>query len=179
MTKSRVTVLIALSLLLIIPAAALAETIAIDFRNLGNIPCGTTWQEAGIEFEIVKIPANHSCSGSCLPGADQTGLQLFPSALAMNLTGASGVLNIEMDIIESDPGLSATTWLYTNGGQTAVDETVSTATGAATFLLSAGGQAVDLLEIYCCDCTLVELRIIGDVIVHDTPDSWSAMKARY
>ena len=179
MTRSRVAASIAAALLFLIPANVSGETIAINFSQLSAVDCGTTWQEAGIEFQIAHIPANHSCTGSCLPGVDLTGLQLFPSGLAMDMSGAAGVMDIEIDIIESDPSLTATAWLYYDDGQMSVDSAVSTTTGAGTFLLNAEGQAVDFLEVYCCECTIVEIRLIGDVIVSDSGRSWGTVKARY
>ncbi len=179
MTRSRVAVSVASALLFLIPAHANGETVAINFTNLSDVSCGTRWQEAGVNFEIAHIPANHSCTGSCLPGVDLTGLQLFPSGLTMDMSGAGGVMDIEIDIIESDPSLTATAWLYYDDGQTTVDGASSTATGAGTLSLNAEGLAVDFLEVYCCECTIVEIRLIGDVIVSASGFSWGTMKARY
>ena len=151
-----------------------AGTWTFDVREYQILGCQPLVTQGGFQFQLADSP---SC-GECRVTVSSGGAPLVPGQLHGQVdpseTAWSG---FEVDLVESDPSLSAT--LVFLGPDAEVGRVRVTATGASTLALARNGKDVRTIVLDCCDCLVEEFRILDAGAVGTKPLTLTTLKSRY
>lgn len=155
-------------------APATGETWIFDLRGYQILGCQPLVTRGGFRFQL----QDSSFCGACDPIVSSGGAPLVPGRLHGQVDEDETTwTGIEVDLVESDPALSATlAFLGTDGelGRVSVS-----ATGTSTLALDRNGADVRSIVVDCCDCLVEELRIPDARVVGTDARALSMLKARY
>jgi hypothetical protein len=156
-------------------SAAGADVITITFDDVPlDIQCDEVWYEQEIPMWFTTAVAGECGEGSCFFGVEAGLVWLYPSTLALNLSGVLNIISIEMDYIDACPGSCENAYLY--NGAVLVDEDHG---DTNPLVVETGGSPVTLLRVNGCEDAITEIRIIGDNLVSTESSTWGAIKAFY
>jgi hypothetical protein len=157
---------------------ASADVITLTFDDVDSqIGCQETWWEQGVPMSFEPAADNECGTGSCNFGADDPGkVWLWPSALAVDLSGITGITNIEVDIEDYCGGGCENLYLY--AGAVIIDEDHDHEP-TTMMTVRTGDAYVDLLRVNSCEAAVLEIRIYGETLVATDASSWGAVKSMY
>ncbi len=152
--------------------AANAETVVIEFGDLPNTQCGTSWEMSGL-----PVLMSEWTSGGCIAYSTSSGWLVSGGSLLLDLTNLDGLSAVSLEYYDYYTG--GGTSVYVLDGETPVSSIDGTTAREDTVLtIAAIAQPISHARILVRNAILYRMSFDFAALPLDTP-TWGAIKAVY
>lgn len=171
-----------IALLLLSPAAN-AETLTMTLDNVQTGDCDTQWTEGVCDLQVIDTAiGDYTPPGNCIWFPQAEGLALFGARLEIDTTALVGVEAVEVDLREVSGNGRTRVFLYEEGATNYFQFMMSSYDGGATdqtLILFTSGFELGQIAVSGHEALIQEVRLIGNLIVDNEAETWSAVKTRW